>query len=237
MSPHPIDTSCSVPVPNDHNFMPPAANASRSPCPALNVLANHGYINRSGRDISFFELVGALRLVYNLTLPLAFFLTMGGIILGGHQGVLSRIDLHDLARHNAIEHDASLSRSNANSDDQFAPVEVDEYVVARLVSPTTTHGGFSLRDLAKARMDREVSLHADLDAVHRVVAAGEASMTWLLMKDSHGLVPSKVIKQWYGEERLPDEYHPPASPIGLKKTHANANRVTSWISHLQHKST
>lgn len=37
----------------------------RSPCPAVNVLANRGYIPRSGRDVSYEELSQAARDVYN----------------------------------------------------------------------------------------------------------------------------------------------------------------------------
>ena len=35
-----------------HNSVePPPPDSARSPCPALNTLANHGYINRDGRNI------------------------------------------------------------------------------------------------------------------------------------------------------------------------------------------
>lgn len=37
----------------------------RSSCPAINALANRGYINRSGRNISFSELAHAVRRVWN----------------------------------------------------------------------------------------------------------------------------------------------------------------------------
>ena len=37
----------------------------RSSCPAINMLANRGYINRSGRNITYEELYRAVRDVYN----------------------------------------------------------------------------------------------------------------------------------------------------------------------------
>ena len=37
----------------------------RSSCPAINMLANRGYINRSGRDITYENLYRAVRDVYN----------------------------------------------------------------------------------------------------------------------------------------------------------------------------
>lgn len=37
----------------------------RSSCPAVNALANRGYINRSGRNITYYELAHAVRKVWN----------------------------------------------------------------------------------------------------------------------------------------------------------------------------
>jgi len=40
-------------------------NVGRSPCPLLNSLANHGFLRRSGRNITGEELVGALHASIN----------------------------------------------------------------------------------------------------------------------------------------------------------------------------
>ena len=37
----------------------------RSSCPAINILANRGYINRSGRNVTYSELAHAVRRVWN----------------------------------------------------------------------------------------------------------------------------------------------------------------------------
>ena len=84
-----------------HDFIAPQSTDSRSPCPALNALANHGYLYanlptlhdfaklihcrpRDGKNINVFRLVGALRRVYGVSLPLATILSSGGIYLCGH---------------------------------------------------------------------------------------------------------------------------------------------------------
>jgi hypothetical protein len=36
---------------SEYKYEPPGPNDSRSPCPALNALANHGYISRDGKNI------------------------------------------------------------------------------------------------------------------------------------------------------------------------------------------
>ena len=38
----------------------------RSPCPALNTLANHGFINRDGKNVDLDDLANALELVFRL---------------------------------------------------------------------------------------------------------------------------------------------------------------------------
>jgi hypothetical protein len=52
-------------------------------------------------------MVGALRAVYGLSLPLACLITAAGFLKCGHGLKLS---LDDLNLHNAIEHDGSLVR-------------------------------------------------------------------------------------------------------------------------------
>ena len=45
-----------------------AAEYRRASCPALNVLANRGYLNRSGRNITWAELTKAFTDVFNFGL-------------------------------------------------------------------------------------------------------------------------------------------------------------------------
>ena len=44
---------------DDHQFKKPNPRDSRSPCPALNVLANHGYLPRDGKNITAVMLTSA----------------------------------------------------------------------------------------------------------------------------------------------------------------------------------
>jgi len=212
-----------------HPFVAPNKDESRSPCPALNALANHGFIDQSGRDITFFALVQALREVYNISLPLALLLSIGGFLLCRPKSKFfsTTIDLHDLARHNKIEHDASLSRDDAVPPNmEYAPTTVNLTLIHRFLQ---NNQAFSLRDLAKARMERERDVHAQLNAIHTQVAAGEASMTWQVMHDEHGLVAADKLRQWYGEDRLPDNFTRPVVQVGLKSTHDNSDRVKEWM--------
>lgn len=49
----------------------------RSSCPAMNTLANRGYINRTGRNISYDEIAQAARVVWNFGDENVSYLAMG----------------------------------------------------------------------------------------------------------------------------------------------------------------
>ncbi|KAF8809849.1 hypothetical protein BYT27DRAFT_7007632, partial [Phlegmacium glaucopus] len=78
-----------------HRFRPRQPSDSRSPCPALNTLANHSFIPHSGKALTFSQLVKALVLVYNISYTLAFllasaaFLTCGKLSFDSYHGPLS----------------------------------------------------------------------------------------------------------------------------------------------------
>ncbi|KAF8134679.1 hypothetical protein K438DRAFT_2126723 [Mycena galopus ATCC 62051] len=61
-------------------FIPARTSDKRSPCPALNALANHGYLPRHGTQITFIHLLRAIKAVYNLSFPLALLLTLAGFL-------------------------------------------------------------------------------------------------------------------------------------------------------------
>ncbi|MCJ1405414.1 hypothetical protein MMC11_008642 [Xylographa trunciseda] len=68
---HPIPYKLPLPIDERMNWFEQAHNGSRngyykrSSCPAINMLANRGYINRSGRSVTYECLSQAVRDVYN----------------------------------------------------------------------------------------------------------------------------------------------------------------------------
>lgn len=75
----PIDVS------GDHEFIPPdySRGAQRGPCPGLNALANHGYINRKGVT-SLTEVAGAINKVLGMGLDLSTILAVMGTVFVGN---------------------------------------------------------------------------------------------------------------------------------------------------------
>ncbi|TQN63657.1 Dothistromin biosynthesis peroxidase dotB, partial [Colletotrichum shisoi] len=75
----PIDVS------GDHEFIAPdyRNGAQRGPCPGLNALANHGYINRKGVT-SLTEVAGAINQVYGMGVDIATLLAVMGTVFVGN---------------------------------------------------------------------------------------------------------------------------------------------------------
>lgn len=75
----------------------------------LNTLANHGYISRDGLNITLAELQNGFAEAINLAPDFV----VGPWNVGmtaSTTGYNNTLNLHDLVKHNVIEHDASLSR-------------------------------------------------------------------------------------------------------------------------------
>jgi hypothetical protein len=113
------------------NWHPPVSGDLRSPCPALNSLANHGFIPRNGRDISVPVAFKAMQEALNVSTEIATTLSLAGMRTSTNPSSGS-FTLGDLKRHNIIEHDGSLSRKDVTEGDvgDFCPKIFHQYLSA-----------------------------------------------------------------------------------------------------------
>jgi hypothetical protein len=132
-----------------HEFCPPQEGDIRSVCPALNAMANHGYIPRNGKNLTFGVLYNGLKACYGLSSALSVVLVTGGFVgirrspfkipyhsaknPDGTVDPSGVIDLHLIGLHNGVEHDASLVHLNTPDGEKYGPVEVQEDWVPKLV--------------------------------------------------------------------------------------------------------
>ncbi|KAI4858959.1 Cloroperoxidase [Hypoxylon rubiginosum] len=95
-----------------HQWTAPGPDDFRGPCPMLNTLANHGFLPHNGRNITKDITVNALSsaLHFNKTLAALMF-EMALIANPAPNATFFTLD--NLNVHNVLEHDASLSRSDA----------------------------------------------------------------------------------------------------------------------------
>lgn len=158
--------------PNPHAFSPPQEGDSRAPCPAMNSMANHGYLPRDGKGITADIIIDALMKCFRLSKPLAWALTHGALTLLD-QGS-APFELHDLARHNKVEHDASLYHPNAGPREEYAPIHGDAELLKDFFATSADGRVMTPEDVARVRVRREAE--TPLDLVHAELARGEMAI-------------------------------------------------------------
>ncbi|KAE9399425.1 Cloroperoxidase [Gymnopus androsaceus JB14] len=223
---------------------------ARAPCPGLNTLANHGYIPRSGRDISFLLLLRAIQEVYNISLPISVDVNRTGVpnlcsvpakmewSFPSISYTLTLSSLCALGPGLKIAHRASLVHSDHPRETPdlntlwdflcFARFHSQSASLSSPVSETRQKpmltGGLTLHDLASIRVSREAALpnKFKLNAVHEQVALGETSTSDI---DMERPIPLSHLAQWFGEERIPDGWMRPAKVVGLFDARRVAGRL------------
>ncbi|KAJ6527998.1 Chloroperoxidase [Mycena vulgaris] len=203
-----------------HEYRPPALGDVRSVCPAINAMANHGYIRRDGKKISMYAMFSGLKACYGLSTPLAGLLTVGGWILIKRIG---KINLFDLGLHGGVEHDASIVHVDCPAGQKDAPIKiqtelVDEFA-AHVVAAASAAAGHALaeeevvvmvEDVVRTRIRRE-RLSKPLDKLHAEIGRGEMAMilgVWNRAINGREGAPLVWMRTWLGEERLPEGWHP-----------------------------
>jgi hypothetical protein len=85
--------------------------SGRSPCPMLNSMANHGWLPHSGKNIDLVTIQSAFEAAMGFSKESFVGITQEALAVST-TGNSSTFHLKDLAHHNAIEHDGSLSRND-----------------------------------------------------------------------------------------------------------------------------
>lgn len=241
----------------DHAYIAPGPEDVRSPCPALNVLANHGYLPRNGKNITPRKLFPALEKVYGLSKPLAGLLAFGGFFLV-HQHPMTSIDdlkpkfrdfqnleaiahkidsleslfhnvierreldLAEIAAHNHIEHDASITHDDiADLHAEFASPTNNLALFEAFLTDSASGTHIDAADIGRARARRERESHnatgRTLDALHSDIARGEAALVVSIFGETATKsgspwkgpgVPFETVRRFWRDERLPEGWKP-----------------------------
>jgi hypothetical protein len=184
---------------------PTIGNESRSPCPGLNCLANHGILPRDGRHVTYKQMSDAIQHAYNLSPTLAEQLTSSAVALDQGRGW---IDLHDLNALNVIQHDASFTRPDiAFCADQSYP-HTD--LVERFLAQASNGECLSLDD---------ISYHSGLRRAECKRTNGQYSLTYSFLHkffgSGNGALMYSIfggnvenLRTWLAEGRFPDGWEP-----------------------------
>ncbi|CAF3637479.1 unnamed protein product [Rotaria sordida] len=142
-----------------YDYVAPSPNDSRSPCPALNALANHGYLPRDGRNITPEVLQLVLQEKMGLSWLAARTIIKQAYKTVGTDGLLS---LSNLSFHSSksIEHDGSLSRLDAAlSNNQQGKFNQERF--NKFLSFSKDGKFLTTEDVAAARLYFKADSHAN----------------------------------------------------------------------------
>ncbi|KAK0492765.1 Chloroperoxidase [Armillaria luteobubalina] len=217
-----------------HEYRPPQPGDSRSVCPALNTMANHGYIPRDGKNLTIPTVISGLKACYGLSTGLAAFLTIGGFLWISR---LFTINLYDIGRHGRVEHNASLVHADTPEGEDYAPVKIHEDWVEQVVGdiqPCALEcrqaSLVNAEDVARMRVRREKTSPV-MDAVHAEVARGEMALIlgiWETKGENKTGVPLPWLLEWLGKEKLPEGWAPSHQQT-LSDTVARSKGIRVWM--------
>jgi len=160
---------------DNHEYKDPGPNDLRGPCPFLDALANHGYLNRNGRYITWWSATYAIRKIFNFSWFMAGLLSAAGWWTGVALAWNPLwFDLKQLRAHTSylVEHDASLTRRDL-PDNNWEP---DPTYVDAIIKLASSPAGVGHEDLARHRIELEKKLSYTFSLPRHILATGEIGL-------------------------------------------------------------
>ncbi|CAG8604223.1 17347_t:CDS:2 [Gigaspora margarita] len=176
-----------------HEWQAPGPDDKRSPCPALNALANHGYLPRSGENITPSMLVKAL------------------------QEGLNASNLDDLNQHNKVEHDCSLTRKDFYFGDNHT---VDPELVDLLLEQNID-GKINVEALSKLhwiRLNHSKEFNPTLvyNNSQKFTSAGEVSLLLNFFGgNTNHEIDIEKLEIFLKSEKFPNGWRKPDKVVGI----------------------
>ncbi|KAL9027063.1 MAG: hypothetical protein Q9180_007390 [Flavoplaca navasiana] len=218
------------------DYAPVNPNDLRSPCPAINALANHGYLPRDGRNVLASEILNGMNHL-GLGSFLGYIFTHPIFLENPSKGVKSSwwttvthpfasafaaygmrdpgqkdsagvacLNLDQLALHNVVEHDLSLTRRDFAQGDNNTPQAdlIEDLLNASSNGKTITIDDFV--KLRKRRYERQKADNPKLDFQGMQVQIACTEVALILKVLGNGSeVPVEYVRAFFQEGRLPRE--------------------------------
>ncbi|RLN06694.1 hypothetical protein BBJ28_00003028 [Nothophytophthora sp. Chile5] len=180
----------------------------RSPCPALNSLANHGYLPRNGQNVTKTGLKDAIMSVYNMGWAAATVQV---------DAVPDTFSLDYLSTHNMIEHDASLVHADVYYG--FDPMAVNSTLAEELFARADDQGMITTRAVAQARKDlaalcESENPQCELGFNEKKNAFLQASLLLLALGEGDAISVGHA-RSFLVDERIPSDYVKASSPVSV----------------------
>ncbi|CAG8604287.1 21484_t:CDS:2, partial [Dentiscutata erythropus] len=199
---------------SEHEWQAPGPTDKRSACPALNTLANHGYLPRDGENITSQQLIKALQDVYNLSGALATMATYNGVVTTGLLFQKS-FNLEQISKHNALEHDASLTRKDKYFGD---PLKVDHELVDKFLEQQVD-GKITMDSAAKynrirVNNSKEFNPEFTYGFMQKVLSANEGVMLLNIFgAATNGEIDIGLLEAFLKHEKIPEGWRKPDKAV------------------------
>ncbi|KAK1140900.1 hypothetical protein N8T08_009773 [Aspergillus melleus] len=170
----------------------------------MNTLANHGYLPHDGRQITKQKLVEGLGAGLNFNSSLANLMFEMAIVANPEPNA-TYFTLDHLNRHNVLEHDASLSRTDAffGSNHIFNRTIFDESR-AYWIEPVLTAQMLANSKLARQINSRATNPNYTFPKMTEEFSLGEIAAPIIAFGDiESGTVNRSLVEYFFENERLP----------------------------------
>jgi hypothetical protein len=185
-------------------------------------MANHGYINRSGRYVTLWSVTKAMMDCYNFEFPLALFVASAGVYTSAAVGFNPFwFSLDQLKWHGpiSVEHDASLSRLDHAEGDSL---NANPKLIDTMVSYAGNPDGLSPEDFAAYRILRERGYPVDQlpGTIATALRCGEVGLIMgALGRGDFEVLGRRIHPEWirsfFSHSKLPEDWVKQQRPVSL----------------------
>ncbi|KJZ77187.1 hypothetical protein HIM_03508 [Hirsutella minnesotensis 3608] len=174
---------------------------NRGPCPAMNALANHGYLPRDGKNLTIPQVKEALKEALSMTPALAALTSRQLHKIVRPDGTFY---LTDLRQHGVIEHDRSLTRLDYRQGDNYSL----QPAMLHALLDDARGSSLTVKSLAQS-YNRRAKEHRESGGDRLTVEMWFVNLiqtvSFFNVAQSGGLLSKEAVEAFYGEERLPGE--------------------------------
>ncbi|KAL5339934.1 Chloroperoxidase [Aspergillus crustosus] len=188
------------------HWKPAGPGDFRGPCPMMNTLANHNFLPHDGKNLTRPAVVHALTTALNFNASLAS-LMFDMAIIANPEPNATYFTLDHLNRHNVLEHDASLSRT----DTYFGSNHIFNRTIFTQTQHFWTNTTLTAAMLANSKIARQIISKA-FNPTYRFTetteqfSLGELAAPIIAFGDvEEGTVERELVEYFFENERLPTE--------------------------------
>ncbi|KAK1457800.1 hypothetical protein CMEL01_15783 [Colletotrichum melonis] len=187
-------------------WTPAGPDDFRGPCPMMNTLANHGFISHDGKNLTKDVVVKGLQDGLNFGTDLGT-LMFNMALIANPEPNATFFTLDQLNVHNVLEHDASLSRTDA----AFGNNHIFNQSIFDESRAYWTKDTLDAQQLANSKLARQVTSRAfnpnyTFTATVENFSLGEVAAPIIVFGDmTAGTVNKTLVEYFFQNERLPAE--------------------------------